>query len=63
VTNRDEEIDELIRSIMLDGLLRMDAALEGDWSRTVSTVWTREGGSVPSFQRTTARRVAMDSRR
>ena len=34
----------LIESLSLDGLTRIDAALEGDWSGTVSTVWTRDHG-------------------
>ena len=33
--------------VPLDGLLRIDAALEGDWSGTVGTLWTREGGVLP----------------
>jgi hypothetical protein len=41
---RGEEIRALIRRLSLDELVRIDAGLEGAWSETVTTVWTRERG-------------------
>lgn len=38
----------LLNGIQLDGILRIDAALEGDWSGTVVTVW-RRGENEPDF--------------
>jgi hypothetical protein len=32
-------VPRILDSLPLDGLLRIDAALEGDWSSTVRTVW------------------------
>ena len=40
----DKEVPSILREISLDGLTRIDIALEGDWSSTVVTVWTRTGG-------------------
>jgi hypothetical protein len=37
-------VPDLVKSILLDGILRIDVALEGDWSPTVVTVWSRETG-------------------
>jgi len=33
-----------IRHRQANGLVRIDASLEGDWNRAVAIVWTREGG-------------------
>ena len=41
---REEEIRALIRRLSLDELVRINAGLEGAWSETVTTVWTRERG-------------------
>jgi len=38
------DIPDLVRSVPLDGILRIDVGLEGDWSPTVVTVWSREAG-------------------
>jgi len=38
------DIPNLLKSVPLDGILRIDVALEGDWSPTVVTVWSRESG-------------------
>jgi hypothetical protein len=40
----------LLRDLPLEGLLRIDAALEGDWSPTVVTVWT-PGEEEPDLSR------------
>jgi hypothetical protein len=40
----EEEILALIEKLPLEGLVRIDAALEGDWSHSVTTVWTCERG-------------------
>lgn len=42
--NDPNRIPLIVREIPLDGILRVDVALEGDWNRTVATVWTRDGG-------------------
>jgi hypothetical protein len=39
-------VPDILAQISLDGLIRIDAALEGDWSGTVATVWTREKGRL-----------------
>jgi hypothetical protein len=41
---REEEIRALIGRLSLDELVRIDAGLDGAWSDTVTTVWTRERG-------------------
>lgn len=38
----------ILDGVALDGILRIDAALEGDWSGTVVTVW-RPGEMEPDF--------------
>jgi hypothetical protein len=52
-------IPGILEGLRLDGLVRIDAALEGDWNPTVRTVWTRDAGrrtpdeplpSHPSFK-------------
>lgn len=40
----DDQLRAVVASLSLDELVRIDAALEGDWSGSVSTVWTRGGG-------------------
>ncbi len=37
-------LPQTLREISLDGLRRIDVALEGDWNPTVVTVWSREEG-------------------
>ena len=39
-----EDIPDLLRHIPLGGILRIDAGLEGDWSPSVATVWSRGAG-------------------
>ncbi len=39
-----KEMPLIVREISLDGIRRVDVALEGDWSPTVITVWTRDRG-------------------
>jgi hypothetical protein len=41
---REEEIRGLVEELSLEELVRIDAALEGDWSHSVTTVWTRKRG-------------------
>lgn len=41
-----EHVHALLRVIPLDGILRIDVGLEGDWSGSVVTVWTRDQGLV-----------------
>ena len=36
----------ILTEVSLDRLVRIDAALEGDWSPSVVTVWSREDGFV-----------------
>lgn len=38
------ELHPLITSIPLDGIVRVDLGLEGDWSGSVVTVWSRAKG-------------------
>lgn len=38
----------ILDGVQLDGILRIDAALEGDWNGTVATVWWR-GETEPDF--------------
>ena len=44
--NDQTPLPEIIREISLDTLLRIDVALEGNWSATVVTVWSRDRGSI-----------------
>jgi hypothetical protein len=37
-------VQELIARLALDDLVRIDVGLEGDWSPSVATVWTRGHG-------------------
>ncbi len=41
-----ENVHSLVRAIPLDGVERIDVGLEGDWSGTVVTVWTRDQGLI-----------------
>ncbi len=40
----NEELPKILKEISLQDLQRIDVALEGDWSSTVVTVWSRERG-------------------
>jgi hypothetical protein len=40
----EDEARALVESLELADLVRIDVSLEGDWSRAVATVWTREEG-------------------
>lgn len=40
------EIEEIIMQLPLTKLKRIDSALEGNWSQTVTTIWTREDGFI-----------------
>ena len=39
-------IPEVVRSAPLHGIVRIDVGLEGDWSGSVVTVWTRDSGLI-----------------
>ncbi len=41
-----KEIPSIVRQVSLDTVERIDMALEGDWSPTVHTIWTREHGTL-----------------
>jgi hypothetical protein len=43
---RSRALPRILTGISLDYLVRVDAALEGDWNATVVTVWTRADGLV-----------------
>lgn len=38
------EIPNILSKISFDNIIRVDVALEGDWSKTVVPVWTKEDG-------------------
>ena len=40
------DLPPLLSACPLADLTRIDVGLEGDWSPTVTTVWTREGGRL-----------------
>ena len=40
----ESKIHEYVRAIPIDNILRIDIGLEGDWSSTAVTVWTRDNG-------------------
>ncbi len=40
----NEELPKILKEISVQGLERIDVGLEGDWSPTVVTVWSRETG-------------------
>ena len=40
----ESKIHEYVRAIPTDNILRIDIGLEGDWSSTAVTVWTRDNG-------------------
>ncbi len=48
------KIPDLVQSIPLEGILRIDVGLEGDWSPTVKTVWSRGRRSIDFSQVTRA---------
>jgi hypothetical protein len=37
---------KILNDISLRGLMRIDAALEGNWNPTVTTVWTKKKGFI-----------------
>ena len=39
-----DQLRGIAGDVNVQGLLRIDVGLEGDWSGSVVTVWTREGG-------------------
>ena len=41
-----QDIPTIVKVIPLDDILRIDAALEGNWSSSVVTVWSREAGHM-----------------
>lgn len=41
-----KNIPDVVKKIHLGDLLRIDVALEGNWSPTVATVWTRDNGFI-----------------
>ncbi len=43
-------MSDTLDGIHLEDILRIDVALEGDWNRTVVTVWNR-GEEEPDFSR------------
>ncbi len=40
------ELRALLSACPLENLTRIDVGLEGDWSPTVTTIWTRDGGRL-----------------
>lgn len=40
------DLKPLLNACPLSELTRIDVGLEGDWSPTVTTVWTRDGGML-----------------
>ena len=40
------ELPALLSACSLDDLTKIDVGLEGDWSPTVTTVWTRQDGRL-----------------
>jgi hypothetical protein len=48
-------IPDLVRRVPLDGILRIDVGLEGEWSGTVTTIWSPgkpvDVGNVTRFHR------------
>ncbi len=40
----ESNVLKLVQSIPRNNVLRIDIGMEGDWSSTVVTVWTRENG-------------------
>jgi hypothetical protein len=41
-----KDIPLIVREIMLNTIQRIDVGLEGNWSPTVVTVWSREHGEI-----------------
>lgn len=50
--SNERDLPKILKEIPLDNLFRIDVALEGDWSQTVVTIWTREKGLL-GFSRIT----------
>ena len=44
--DRPARLPEIVSTISLSGIIRIDAGLEGDWSGTVVPVWTRDEGLI-----------------
>lgn len=44
--NEKNKHHKILADISLRGLMRIDAALEGNWNPTVTTVWTKEKGFI-----------------
>jgi len=42
----DLDLPAVIRGISLDGIIRIDLGLEGDWSGSVIPIWSRRDGFV-----------------
>jgi hypothetical protein len=42
--NAETPLPKMLQDVSLHDLMRIDAGLEGDWSPTVVTVWSRDGG-------------------
>ena len=42
----EQRVREMLDDLSLDDLVRIDAGLEGDWSDTVVTIWTRQDGLI-----------------
>jgi len=45
-----KDLPPIVREISLSGLRRIDVALEGNWSPTVVTVWSKEKGLLGFFK-------------
>jgi len=46
MAHMSKSVHTLLGAIPLNGVRRIDVGLEGDWSGTVVTVWTRDQGLV-----------------
>ena len=44
--DKENKYQKILSAISLHGLQRIDAALEGNWNPTVTTIWTRERGFI-----------------
>ena len=42
----DFELSQILYALPLHALAKIDVGLEGDWSPTVTTVWTRSDGLI-----------------
>lgn len=43
---KENKYQKILDDISLHNLKRIDAALEGNWNPTVTTIWTRERGFI-----------------